>query len=67
MEEAPPSERIRTALIAHKNDLDDVTFWRWMQRLPIQLERVICLPKLARALAEEAEERALSEADTPAK
>lgn len=60
MSDLSTSEREREALKAHKNDLDDVTFWRWMRRLPFQYERLKALPQLARAIADEAEALAAS-------
>lgn len=43
------------ALEAHKLDLDDATYWRWKRRLPVQIARLKRLPRLARAIADEAE------------
>jgi len=50
-----PTNAELKALEAHKSDLDDVTYWRWKRRLPVQIERLKRLPHLARAIADEAE------------
>lgn len=51
------------AIDAHKDDLDEMTHYRWRRKLPIQFERLKRLPKLARIIADEAEALAAQPAE----
>lgn len=61
-----PTNAELKALEAHKSDMDEMTYYRYRQRLPIQIERLKRLPLLARAIADEAE-RIAKESTAPAK
>jgi len=50
-----PTNAELKALEAHKPDMAEMTYYRYRQRLPIQIERLKRLPLLARAIADEAE------------